>query len=457
MMVFSLFLCMNGCEPGPPDEPITETQPDDKTPNPDPQNPSNPASPDTPQPDPQNNPDPTPAPETPQTPSLGSLTVTITNNARTVLPYPVQFTQFLVTFSPQEGQSSVPSQEVEASKGSLTVELEVGSWKIEAVGYEGETPLTRGEKTVTVAAGDNNPVKIAVVIPLEGYGIFEYQISGLSGASEGRLSLSKLGTGSPSEFRVDLLTAGAQDTILANTGFYEMYVIATKGAHSIARFEAVHIYPDKNSLYKLGFPEEDFRVYTLEGTVNILDNLGEPPSGVYLYAYTDQVYENRIAGNKIEGSDWSLVIPQTYNQTQVYFQIELVNHEGTASDLIDAGEMTVDGNKDRIDLKQVQGGFQNIPFRTSTGQGGTGDGLYRYGFMYPLYKSSNPQVTVTLNSSNDTLVRWLLDGTVQSDFGTERTVTINAADYTTGDHTLSAEVTWHDTPQTRDFYFNVED
>lgn len=408
-------------------------------------------------------------PPDPEESTIGTLNVHLSSQDRTVLPDAVSFTRFTVSFIPQNGQIPVEPQQVDRIDAPISAELEFGTWKIEAVGYKGEIPLAKGEKEFIMRQKVDS-ISIAVVIPIPGrYGNFRYDIAGLTNATEAQLELTGIGTNAGfSMDRVNLLETGlASDTVILQTGFYQVNVSATKGGKTITRFEAVHIYPGQNSPYTVQFPDADFSIYTLKGTISLLNNLGPPPLAAYVYVYdTTTTPPSRIGGGKITHTGdeesvavmngaWTIIIPDTYALNGLSFQVESINHDETASalDEVESGTIT---DINEIDLGSLWLGSQNIPFTIKIGESAPmpAAAAAKSAEYYYQIPRGEP-VLVTLNNAADTPLCWLIDGKLV-DEGV-REILINTDDYEVGKHTLVVEVQWHDTDQTRMFNFEIEE
>jgi hypothetical protein len=381
---------------------------------------------------------------------VGGLSVTVGNDAtRTVLPVGVQLDHYEVSFQPQNGQDAVTPRIVEGSGGTLNVELQVGGWAIAVVGYEGNSALVKGSKTVNIQRGAQ-AITIPVTLPNAGTGTFAYSID--AGGGSGTLTLTPTGgtDGSPQERTI---SNTAEANLNVPSGFYRLQVSLANGT-ALGHFEAVHVYPGKVSPYNLIVAPGDYDRYSLSGTIQIELGAGSPPSFINLYAYADQDRTTQIGSGSIENGAWSLTVPASRDGSTIYFAVEIVDTFGSA--LLNVREShTLDGDATNINLGTVTAaGRAEIAFTTAW-QDDASIQLSSYAIR-DLSKALGETATINLSNSEITSYQWFLDGEpIAGATGSSFTIYANSDSYTTGVHYLAVEVYLNGAPYSRELRFRI--
>jgi predicted secreted protein len=386
--------------------------------------------------------------------SVGTLGVSIADDVgRTVLPAPVHFTKYVVSFTPQSTQVAVDAVDVDPAKGKADVTLGAGYWTISAVAYEGAFPLARGQKLVQIKRGQTTKVTIPVTVPkTPGTGEFSYDVSKSAGLNiTGNLKFYKLDETTPIG-GVKTITFGQTGKIGDLVpGFYEFTLTAAMGETQVSRYEVVHIYDTKNSPYLRTIEESDFQFYTLSGTVDVVLGDGSTPA-VYLDAYIE---DELIGTYKIDVADgeWSFKVPRKYQNKIIYFKVKLVDDNATTLDVEETVQVTK--SEDGISLGIVEAkGVASLEFVTAWDQDSkiklASNGL-------PLLTRANNDTTiVSIDNPEITAYSWsvVVNG-AKKVLGDKSSVTIKAEEYPEGIYYLASRVTIDEAPYSREFRFEV--
>jgi hypothetical protein len=260
------------------------------------------------------------------------------------------FSRYALVFS-REGYESVTIDNAADLAGQgVSQELETGDWTATVTAYRtftvgtepGEYEAARGSVSIKVQAGETTqgtvPLAPLPVTEPVVKGIFTYKVTFPDGA-DGTLIF-----GSESEVT---LTSGTEVSVEKDPGYYDLYIVISKGSLSAGRLEKAHIYAGLESKADYTFVEDDFTatVY-LAGTLTM-------PEGVILStgtvtAYADPEYAEPLGlASVTEGGIWSIGIAAAQSGSLVYFKAEAEDSGGTVYQAAgDSGEaVTLTGKR----------------------------------------------------------------------------------------------------------------
>ncbi|AEF82863.1 CotH kinase family protein [Leadbettera azotonutricia] len=267
-------------------------------------------------------------------PSDGKARVTINlfrDNARTLLPQ-TPFSGYSLSLTNGDKE---PVSHDNINTDSISMDLELGTWKINAAGYVEIGGIVyeaaAGEKEVEVMSSDDLTIDIDLYIPpAGGKGKFYYNIGlpqdvTLSTAS---LTLKALSEGG-SDYSFNLLKDSGRSPRTIDdlsSGYYLMTITAGNGILSTGKTDVVHIYPGMLTEAKgadFSFTSADFSAAVLlQGEASV--DSGYTVKSVHVYR--DMACLSEIgASDGIANGMWLLTIPSNLYRSIVYLRVELEN------------------------------------------------------------------------------------------------------------------------------------
>ena len=367
---------------------------------------------------------------------MGRVVVTVNNqDARTVAPSLDIFTKFTLSFSGPVSQAPI-----DIVDGIASIELIPGQWTITATGYTGIAPnfvaAAEGSVVVTVVAGETTSAFI-LLSPKDAdeKGFFEYKIT-VPAASDTAV-IGILGES------VTNLAAGLNEGILELApGQYVVYVNIEKGDLVIPGFlDALHIYTGQTTYLELEYKDEDF-LFTINDGFDLTGFITPPvmyetPDTTEFETdqFTGTVEWQTMDGEPVDGifrggTKYKAVITLTPKPGYTFWKV------GADSFTYDGAVVTNDENSGIVTIvfpeteAEVPGTI-NITIGFNYGQilvdGSDGINI--------IYKDGEPAFLALVTDGYDN-VTWYVDGKpVPVTVGPE--ITINAADYKVGPHSVS--------------------
>jgi uncharacterized repeat protein (TIGR02543 family) len=219
-------------------------------------------------------------PELPMGKGSFSLSVTVADFSRTILPAvdalklkAGDFSQYAISFTPASGGGIVPAVDRSPSELSVPIILEAGTYTITVTAFfdEGKIrPAARGSKSgIVISAGENTSasIELEAIIDSNYTGSFNYTV-GFNGIvnfpqfmETATMEITPLDTVNGSKpAPINFLSDGqAADTLLLNSGYYNVAftLIKTDGQTLVWR-ELLYVYVDLDSEYEREFTDAQF-------------------------------------------------------------------------------------------------------------------------------------------------------------------------------------------------------
>jgi len=301
----------------------------------------------------------------------GDVTVTIETGgtSRTIRPNNVNasiFNKITVEFT--KG-NDVQILTIMNPQTSGNINLEVGTWSINALGFitidDREYEAARGSAAVTVSSGNQNvPISLQTGIFDGNPGVFRYAIDYPATVTDAVLAITPLndlhGYGTSNTGKTISLNQGKTGSFELLPGYYILNLTAMSGTSLMAVWnELVHIYSGLETNASHIFVTADFTgTVVLSGMVQGGELEGKHIASAVVTAYADANYINRIASvsignfNKMQTTpyyytdSWSLTVPSSLVGKNVYFRVEETLNEGTGTNFwgADAIEVSASGN-----------------------------------------------------------------------------------------------------------------
>jgi len=256
---------------------------------------------------------------------------------------------------------------------SGSINLEVGTWSIYALGYlkigGKEYEAAQGNGSVNVVSAVHNKVSINLQTGIfDGApGVFGYNIDYLANVDEAVLEINPLpslhGYGNSNTGKTIDLTQGKTGSFDLLPGYYLLTINAKAGTTMAIWNELVHIYSGQQTSVAHNFAASDFTgTVTLSGCVNGGEMDGNYITAAVVVAYSDAQYLNRIASVQISAftkmtaapyyytGAWSIAVPSALAGKDVYFRIEETRN----------GPMHADNENDDLDTYTYNAATVNV-------------------------------------------------------------------------------------------------
>jgi hypothetical protein len=216
-----------------------------------------------------------------------SLSVTVTDTARTILPTLDQgkFILYTLDFTVVSGGQAI-SEERSPANLAAPVYLDPGTYKLTVKAYlgPGETKLVaRGESidNIVIIEGESTEGEIILKAIIEDYaeedyteGKFTYNVSFPSGVAAAMKITPLKATGTPEQN--PSLVSGVTGTIPLKTGYYNVeFTLVKNNDNTLVWWEWLHIYANLESTFTRTFTDDDF--YKTIYTVTFIFNNGDTP------------------------------------------------------------------------------------------------------------------------------------------------------------------------------------
>jgi hypothetical protein len=298
---------------------------------------------------------------------------------RTLLPSAV-FSRYTLTFT-REGKEPLV---LSSANGSVTVELEGGSWDVTVDTYisiRGTDCLAaRGNKTITVAAGTAASETVSIAANNTGEkGTFSYDIRlslDMTSLTKALLTLESLDAETDYTKEIDLKTEGAEKGAFdLKPGFYLLKALLENDYQAAGKTEVVHIYAIMETRAVYTFTSGDLsNVIPVSGTARVITR-GAPQKKLGLFLCRDEGYTDLIAYTEVDPvtTIWKTVIPpDAYGR--VFFKLYIEDETGFAFSKAAGGQDIPDTGKSGIAVNIAIPEPRISAFSTSAAETGlTGD------------------------------------------------------------------------------------
>ena len=353
----------------------------------------------------------------------GKVMVTIgLSEAKTLYPFGIEdeFDSFVLSFT---GPS--PAADVALADGvfSKEVELAPGNWTITAKGLIDGAIVAIGSKDVTVSAGGNSQVTIILKPNEEGKGFFDYEIKGLP-------------VGTVWELKIDnVVYTNAKAVLNLDAGQYLMLLKVEKdGGFTAGKAEILHIYAGLTTAMVFDLEGADWKSPVTKG-FDLSDKIAAPVKDAVpsTAAFDTEQFTGTVA--------WSPADSVFAADTVYTALVTLEAKDGYTLLGVDADAFNYNNANASFN---VATGVVTIVFpKTAPLDPGTIN--VTIGFAYGkitingsdganvIYKNGDP-AALELSVSGYTDVSWYIDGKAK---GTGNAITVNAAEYNAGAHSVS--------------------